>query len=501
MAIRLASYLKRNRLGVYYFRRVIPFDLRRFFAFREFERSTGTTTRREANVLARRMGASVDYLFDRLREMAKNKKEEELLRLDYIVTLNFEKDELKSLVVNTTPEEEEAASRLVPQLLSVARGGGVVAFKDSPRLADQVTKYLENLARSGEVSPQSLMDYRGDFDQFLAILGDLRVADLKDHEHVNRLKETLYLLPPNVNKMPETRGKPIADILVLGLPPQAPGTVRKKWARLISFISWLEDEGLIDKNIARAKKPKAKPQSYEKFSNDDLSKLFDTDEYRSGSFQEPFQYWLPLLGLYTGARLEELAQLHLADIKQDLDTQCWFISISEDIDEESGATVAKQLKTDSSVRDCPIHEALVTAGFLTYVDTLRSGGYDRLFPELTPDAMGKLSPKASEWFTEYRRSKGVGESTGRSRKVFHSFRHTLIATLQRAGVALELREALAGHASKSINRRIYGEQSSIAMLRDAMAKLDYGFHVTGFQTNSNHERVRQKGHARQNRPS
>src|SRR5450759_4765311 len=101
MAIRLASYLKQNRLGVYYFRRVIPFDLRRFFAFREFERSTGTTTRREAGVLARRMGASVDYLFDRLREMAKNKKEDELPQFEYIVTLNFEKDELKSLVVNT----------------------------------------------------------------------------------------------------------------------------------------------------------------------------------------------------------------------------------------------------------------------------------------------------------------------------------------------------------------------------------------------------------------
>lgn len=291
-------------------------------------------------------GASVDYLFDRLREMAKNKTDEELLQLDYIVTLNFEKDELKSLVVDATPEEEQAAIRLVPQLLRVARGGGVVALKDSPRVADSVTKYLENLERSGEVSPQSLMDYRGDFDQFVAILGDLQVADLKDHDHVNRLKETLYRLPPNVNKMPETRGKPIADILALGLPPQAPGTVRKKWARLISFISWLETEGLIDKNIdiARAKKPKAKAQSYEKFSND-------------------------------------------------------------------------------------------------------------------------------------------------------------VATLQRAGVSLELREALAGHASKSINRRVYGEQSSIAMLRDAMAKLDYGFHVTVFQTNPNHERVRQRGQAKQNRPS
>ena len=131
MAIRLASYLRQNRLGVYYFRRVIPLNLRRFFAFREFERSTGTTTRREANVLARRTGSSVDYLFDRLREMAKKKTDEELLKPDYIVTLNFENDELKSLVMNTTPEEEQAASRLVPQLLSVARA----AMSSRPRTA------------------------------------------------------------------------------------------------------------------------------------------------------------------------------------------------------------------------------------------------------------------------------------------------------------------------------------------------------------------------------
>ena len=69
MAIRLASYLKRNRFGVFYLRRVIPPDLRRFFPIREISRSAGATSRRDAVSSVRRFGASLELLFDRLRDM------------------------------------------------------------------------------------------------------------------------------------------------------------------------------------------------------------------------------------------------------------------------------------------------------------------------------------------------------------------------------------------------------------------------------------------------
>ena len=81
MGWKLKSYLKRNRFGVFYFRRVVPPDVRGFFAFGEVSRSTGTSNRGEAVVLARRMGAAVELAFERLREMAakKNKDQDDSL--------------------------------------------------------------------------------------------------------------------------------------------------------------------------------------------------------------------------------------------------------------------------------------------------------------------------------------------------------------------------------------------------------------------------------------
>ncbi len=295
-----------------------------------------------------------------------------------------------------------------------------------------------------------------------------------------------------MNKLRETKGKSIEEILALELPPQSAVTVRKKWGRLISFCAWLEGKGLLDRNYAAGKKPKAKAQSYEKFSKTDLIALFESEEYRSGSFTEPFQYWLPLLGLYTGARLEELAQLHLADIKEDPETGVLVFEITAETDAESGAATTKNLKNGTTARTCPVHSAVMDAGLLAYVEALRSAGYDRLFPELTLDGVGKVAPRASEWFTEYRRSKGVGDLTGRSSKVFHSFRHTMNATLQKGGIPQEIREALSGHVSKAINIRIYGGTLLVRALKDSLEKLDYGLTLTAFKSTLMHENARRR---------
>ena len=48
---------------------------------------------------------------------------------------------------------------------------------------------------------------------------------------------------------------------------------------------------------------------------------------------DDYRFWLPLLGLYTGARLSELCQLRLGDIREELGV--WVISISS-----SGAVIA-----------------------------------------------------------------------------------------------------------------------------------------------------------------
>lgn len=376
MGIKLASHLKRNRFGLFYFRQVVPPDLRRFFAFKQISRSTGTSRRGEAVALALQYGASVGLLFERLRQMAKNKKPD-AGQFDYTFKLDFEKDgTFKSILVDAQPGEEEAVRRLIPQILQVAQSGqsGKSAIPaDAPRLRAEVDKYIEEFSNGGTWSPSTVLDVRGDFDQFIAVLGDVPVASL-GHDELNRLKDVVLALPANMDKLAQTRNKTVGEVLALGLPPQSPNTVKKKWTRLTSFFDWLVGKGLIDLNYARGKKPKAKAKSYEKFNRDDLSKLFESDEYRTGPFSTAFQYWLPVLGLYTGARIEELAQLHLADIRQDTETLTWAIEITEVIDEGDGATTSKNLKNTLSMRTCPLHTAVTALGFPEYISDLKSKG-------------------------------------------------------------------------------------------------------------------------------
>jgi len=222
-------------------------------------------------------------------------------------------------------------------------------------------------------------------------------------------------LPVNMNKLSATRGKSVDEILALGLPPQSATTVRKKWKRFISFLDWAEGRGHVEKNLARGVKIRARHGSYEKFTDDDLRRLFETDEYASG-FDEAFKYWVPLIGLFSGARLEEICQLHVADVTTIDGVLCF--RITTQVDPEHGdPSHEKRLKTaDSSARICPVHPVLIDLGFAGFVDDLRKRGHKRLFPELRVDGQGRVGGRATEWFTAYRRSRKVGDVAGRSRK-------------------------------------------------------------------------------------
>jgi len=97
MTIRLHSYLKRNRFGVFYFRRVIPLDLRNRFAFGQIARSTRTCNSQEAQSLALRLSASVDLLFTKVRNMAKDPNPDPISQ-ELIVELDFDLDGLLTSV-------------------------------------------------------------------------------------------------------------------------------------------------------------------------------------------------------------------------------------------------------------------------------------------------------------------------------------------------------------------------------------------------------------------
>ncbi|TOB10324.1 hypothetical protein CGK12_24715, partial [Vibrio parahaemolyticus] len=51
------------------------------------------------------------------------------------------------------------------------------------------------------------------------------------------------------------------------------------------------------------------------FTESDLKKIFSLDVFKRRS-KDAWHYWLPILGLYTGARINELCQLYTDNVKE-----------------------------------------------------------------------------------------------------------------------------------------------------------------------------------------
>lgn len=152
------------------------------------------------------------------------------------------------------------------------------------------------------------------------------------------------------------------------------------------------------------------------FTEADLRALFDKTKYAPADGPKPNHYWLPLLGLYTGARLNELCQLRLEDVVVVNGIDCLHIR---------QGSADQKIKTDSSERLVPVHSRLKALGFLEYVERLRSEGQVRVFPELTRHKKHGYSAAPSKWFARVRAQLGF-----EGKKDFHSFRHPSARTWQ-----------------------------------------------------------------------
>ena len=177
-------------------------------------------------------------------------------------------------------------------------------------------------------------------------------------------------------------------------------------------------------------------------------------------------FWLPLLALFTGARLNELASLRASDVAHNeiIGAKCIFIKAEK----RSG----KRLKTEQSERFVPLHPQLITLGFLEYArdQMVERGANGWLFPKVAPGTTGKSG--FSKWFGRYIGAHGITDSS----KVFHSFRHSFVDALRLAGVGGEINIALLGHTDPSVHDKYGAKDKAIRFrhrLGEAVASVAY----------------------------
>jgi integrase len=299
--------------------------------------------------------------------------------------------------------------------------------------------------------------------RFIELHGDLRLAHIK-RSHVREFREALQTVPLH-RKGTLQRAKLPVLIEWSRAHPDAKrighATVNKLLGGVQAVTVWGRLNGLIPEDVpwsdpfTRMRLDEEEP-SREPWDTGELQVLFTSEVFFGGSRPKGGRgeaaYWLPILALYTGARLGELAPLSADDIRRDDATGVTFIDIAED--EARGA----RLKTQSSRRVVPLHPELEKLGFLRLVEERRTtdGPTAALFPLLTRGPRGGYADQWSKWFGRYIRGIGIANPD----RVFHSFRHSFKDALRAAGVSEDINDALTGHSGGGVGRS-YGAKSVV----------------------------------------
>lgn len=205
----------------------------------------------------------------------------------------------------------------------------------------------------------------------------------------------------------------------------------------------------------------AKTQSYEPFSNDELKTIFGTGYLKK--FNKPDFYWIPLVALFTGARREELASLRASNVNT--------VDGIASIQIEDG-------KNQNARRLVPIHPQLISMGFMDYAKHVQGLGVEYLFPYLVDGPNGK-GKNVGRHFSKWLGNLGINSP----RKVFHSFRHTVITRLHATGANPAHVMQIAGHAdeAKGVHFNTYTHDVGLKALADTLSKLTYTFDLQALQ--------------------
>jgi integrase len=337
-----------------------------------------------------------------------------------------------------------------------------------------VEKYVQEQERGGNWKPRTKDEFRACLNLLKEVIGNVPVKSI-GYDTMRAYKEILMRLPANREKKSEYKGKSPQELLEMGVTaPMSITSANKYLNRASSLFNYAVKNGYTDKNPAsgmQIKQTKRDDEYRDPFSDQDLYNLFHSAEYREDSHKASYCFWVPLIGLFTGCRLEEICQLHLDDIQQQ--DGVWGIDINN-IGE-------KTVKTRAALRFVPLHPFLEDKlKLVQYAEALRSQGEKRLFPELRHRRDG-YGQTVSRWFARYRKRCGVvGDD---KRKDFHSFRHTVTNALKQAQVDGIMISELEGHEVESITMSRYGKRFKAGILLEhAVKKLTYNIDLSHLES-------------------
>ncbi len=342
-----------------------------------------------------------------------------------------------SLMLPPDEAEELTAVSAIPLLPpSVAPPPAV------PLASALVEPYFVRRERIDQTRHQVMGQERTTLRLFREVCGDRPVGEY-GRSDVTAFLGTLRRLPNTYGRSPKDRRRSVAEIIADADSRDAPRltdkTVKRHLSAVSQFFRFAVDAGHLtvaargelvdDHRFAEGQRARSQRDAW---TSEELAKLFMSPIWtgchrlhraqKGNEIIRDAKFWLPILALFHGARLEEFADLYRRDIG--CEDGIWFVALTEAepdaATDSEPATAGRRLKNANAERNVPLHPEVIRLGFLQYVAETAPSAADPLFPDLKQQgADRRRGASVTRWFVEYRRAvdvyrKGVG---------MHAFRH------------------------------------------------------------------------------
>lgn len=331
-------------------------------------------------------------------------------------------------------------------------------------------RYADHLRREDEGGIVTLDEKRRIVDLFSEFVGRKRGIRSIAPQDAVAFHDALAAAPSGYSKRSDCRNLSLRQAIEkgqqLGLRTRATITLNKEAAYLSAFFAWLKKRHYIDAHpcpaadfryrVSRETKDERKRPA---FGVDNLNTILqsplgflkDGKEHLDGQCQpNDWRKWVPLICMFTGARIGEVSQLFTDDVHQV--QSVWVIRFKRIKHRRT------RVKSSTSNRIVPVHSKLVEMGFLEFAKRRTAAAAlnepEPLFSGFGPDKRGEWGAKPAKFFRLH--LERIGLKHGADGQGSHSFRHGMTDALRNAGFYdYEYGTSILGHANSTMTGR-YG---------------------------------------------
>lgn len=333
-------------------------------------------------------------------------------------------------------------------------------------LRDYFDRYLkEAMPQLGQAGKK---DKRAAARQFVECAGERPVTAYTKSD-MTTFKRALQQAPKNVDKL--FPGVPLPKAIALnreqGHPLLRTASIRNKLSTMSAFGEWLEAnvDGVDAMSFKTTLPKKTDSQRMHPYSDDEVRAILNAPAFTGCASEKnqlaqgdhrirDWRYWLVMIAAYSGARLNEIAQLRVVDIVREDGVLAFNFTDAGD---------GQSLKTTTSRRLVPVHPTLLELGLIRFRDRAAAAGHDVLFDAIPVDIDGRRSSQAGKWFRKFLARHDIGKGEN-GLGAMHRWRHTVTRRLRESGFKDHEIARILGHEVNAAQMTAhYGEGEQVLM--------------------------------------